>query len=232
MITIASVATFSDRIGIIEDTINSLVNQVDLIFIYANDYPSYVNARKILHGNVKKLKGPDLTDRGKFFICSELQGQDYVFFACDDDLIYPPDYVKRTCCYLQQNDNKVILSYHGKKLTHEKLKSYYQNPNNKNDIINYRCLGYVDQNQTVDIIGTGVMAFHVPYFCPLNLKQNMMADIEISILAKNQNKKLLVAAHEKNWIKYNPKMTNKWTIWDHFQQYPDTLQTKLVNENF
>lgn len=229
---IGALATFQDRIGIVEDTINSLVNQVDLLMIYCNDEPSFQNARKCLYGNVKKYRGQNLTDRGKFYWCKELAGTDTIYMTFDDDLIYPYNYVETTIKWLSYYQNKAIISYHGKQLIARNINSFYQRMDSVQERFDYRCLDFVKDNQRVDIIGTGCMAWHLDYFCPEFMQYDKMADIQISIQAKNEGKTLIVCQHLPEWIKYNKKMKGKYTIWDEFKTTPDKIQTKLINDNW
>jgi hypothetical protein len=59
-----------------------------------------------------------------------------------------------------------------------------------------------------------------------------MADIEVSCKAYQQRINRMVLAHESGWVKYNGKMSEQWTIWDHFMEHPDEEQTKLINQTF
>ena len=230
--TIGALATFKDRIGIVEDTINSLIDQLDLLLIYCNDEESYHSARRTLAGNVKKFRGVNITDRGKFFFCKELKGLDHVYFSMDDDLIYPKDYVSETLKSLQKYNQKAIVSYHGKKLIERGVKSYYAKLSDRQYRNDYRVLDRVTDDVAVDIVGAGCTAFNLQYFCPEDLKEDMMTDIEVSCMAERENKKRIVLKHRQGWVIENPKMVNKWTIWKHFQKTSDFRQTQLLNETF
>jgi len=233
MAIIAALATFRDRIGIVNQTILSLVDQVDLLLIYCNDEEGYHAARKISKsGTVKTYWGENITDRGKFHFCKELKDTDNVYFACDDDLIYPPDYVSHTLERLVHYKREAIVSYHGKKLVDRNLASYYARLSTKQKIYDYRVLYNVADDHEVDLIGCGCMAFDLRYFCPESLQEDMMTDIEVSCLAEKQGKKRMVLEHQAGWVRYNDQMQGKWTIWDHFQKHSDKVQTDLINQTF
>lgn len=232
MATIGGLATFADRIGIVEATVHSLIGQIDLLMIYCNDEPSFHNARRITpDGTVKTFRGPDVTDRGKFHFCSQLKGTDHYYLTFDDDLIYPPDYVEHTVGELNKLNDQAIVSYHGKKLV-EPMQKYYAGLTERQDRAAYRVLYNVKGDHDVDMVGTGCMAFRLDYFCPENLREDMMADLEVSILAKEQGKRMVVLDHRGGWVRYHPAMATKWTIWDHYQQEDDSKQTILVNRLF
>jgi hypothetical protein len=232
MATIGALATFKDRVDIVKDVVKTIAPQIDLLMIYCNDEESYRNARTITDGNVKKVRGPNLTDRGKFYFCSELKGENHTYFAFDDDLLYPPDYVQHTLKELAKYNHKAIVSYHGKQLITRGVRSYYARQTPLEERHSYRVLGEVIGNHDVDLLGTGCMAFDLRYFCPENLKEDMMADIEVGCLAEQQHKRRIVLAHKMGWVTYHPKMQGKWTIWDEFANGGDERQTNLLNNTF
>ena len=82
MIT-ANLATIKARGLELMKVVDSLVDQVDLVRIYANDYEP-----KIDHPKVQVTTGEDMTDNGKFFWLPESKG---IYLSCDDDIIYPPE---------------------------------------------------------------------------------------------------------------------------------------------
>ncbi len=85
MIT-ANLATIKSRSSTLQLVVNSLKNQVDKVRIYSNDYKP-----KVEGSNVEVYTGPDYTDNAKFFWLTHSKG---VYLSCDDDLIYPPNYVE------------------------------------------------------------------------------------------------------------------------------------------
>ena len=231
MANIGALATFHDRIGIVDDTIKSLHDQLDLLMIYCNDQESY-DALVIRYENVKKFHGPDINDRGKFAWCGMLKNSDNIYFTFDDDLIYPPDYVQKTLSELNKYGNRAVVGYHGKKLLDRNIKRYYVDPTEREKRYNYAVLYGVPENQVADIMGTGCMAFDLRYFCPDPLKEDMMTDIEVSCMAEYQKKNRIVIAHPPGWVTYNQKMKGRWTVWNHFQTESDKRQVELLNQYF
>ena len=232
MANIGVITTFADRLGIVEDTINSVAEQLDLLLIYCNDAISYELGRLTKLGHVKKYFGANITDRGKFYFCKEFKNTDNVYFTFDDDIIFAPDYVEKTLAELERYNYKAIVSYHGKKLITRPIDKYYRPMTDAEERHDYKCLGSVMENKEVDIIGTGCMAFHLDYFCPTDLREDMMADIEVSALAFRQGKRCIVLAHPHGFIRYNGKMGNKWTIWDEYQTRDDKKQVELINKTW
>jgi hypothetical protein len=193
--------------------------------VYCNDFESYKSARNTSAGNLKRFYGDNITDRGKFFFCKELQGTDHTYFTFDDDLLYPPNYVEHTLKQMEKHPGAVV-SYHGKRFN--SVDKYYRPLSEAEQREDFRCLGDVETDQRVNILGTGCMAFRLRDFCPTDLREDMMADLEVSNAAKHLP--LIVLAHQRWWINYNPKMKGKWTIWDEFQTRSDDRQVEYLRK--
>ena len=97
-----SIATIPSRKEALKITIDSLINQVDKIYIYLNNYeeiPNYLtyNSYKLKTQGLKKIEYfrsqnyKDLGDVGKFHCVGIIKGY---HFTCDDDIIYPDNYIK------------------------------------------------------------------------------------------------------------------------------------------
>ena len=83
MIT-ANLATIKSRRYTLQGVIDSLKDQVDTVRVYANDYVPEVKDAEV-------YTGEDYTDNSKFYWLPKSEG---IYLSCDDDLIYPPDYVE------------------------------------------------------------------------------------------------------------------------------------------
>jgi hypothetical protein len=177
------IATINSRADSLQITLQSLMNQTvkaDSINVYNNDDDEL----------------PDLTDNAKFFPAINADG---IYFACDDDLLYPPDYIERTVTALSKYP-KHILTYHGRKLTARGV-SYYRH-NHK--VI--RCLGYLHSDTFVDVGGSGVAAWRTDSFDATHLHRHpnrMMADLVMSQAAAMQGIKIMCLAHNAGWIQHN-----------------------------
>ena len=78
MKVVIAIATIGNRPRQLELTLDSLCGQCDELMVYNNE------TRKI-----------DYTDNGKFYFL-DLFKEPVYYFSCDDDIIYPPDYVSKT----------------------------------------------------------------------------------------------------------------------------------------
>ena len=137
----------------------------------------------------------DLTDNGKFYGLSCINEPVY-YFSCDDDLIYPPDYIEKTIQAIEKHG--CIVTYHGRVLKGLKL-NYYKGHRA------YACLHTVPKDFELDVCGTGVTAFRTDYFNPVGIheaKDQKMSDLVFSLEAAKHGKKIMHLAHNGGWIKY------------------------------
>ena len=104
MKVVVGMATMPGREQLVIKAVESLKPQCDHIHVYDNGKEEV-----------------DLTDNGKFRFL-ELYTEPVYYFSCDDDFIYPKDYVSRSIKAIERR--KSIITYHGRKLV-GKNKNYY-----------------------------------------------------------------------------------------------------------
>jgi len=223
---ICGIATIESRILHLEETINSIIDQVDKLIVYQNGYKEllpFLENEKIeiissLDTNI------DMGDAGKFFKVNEYKNCYYI--SIDDDLIYPEKYVENIINYLKLYNNDCIVTYHGRNFPKDAT-SYYRNAKER-----FRCLDNVIGNHEVQFGGTGVMAFYTnrvnigfDYFKIAN-----MADIWMGLYAKENSIKIMVLAHNKGWIKkcIHPIEKDIYTTY----LYNSSVQDRLLKEYF
>lgn len=150
-----------------------------------------------------------------------------VWFFCDDDLIYPPDYVETSLKHLEKYPN-AVLSYHGRRMNKKPIDSYYDPKNRKQA---YRCLSTVEGYHEIinGTLGTGVMFFKsgTLNISMSDFKESNMADIWIAKLAKEQGKQMIVCPHKEGWIKYQEQPQGSTIFDQHF--FKDEIQTRIFN---
>ena len=167
------------------------------------------------------VNSQDLTDNGKFYFL-RLMKEPVYYFSCDDDILYPKDYIEKMIEDIERH--QCIITHHGRILT-GKDKSYYDN--------HYRfpCLRSNPNRCQIDVAGTGVTAFRTDYFNPIDIcfsEYKKMADCVFSLEAAKNNKKIMLTPHDKGWFK-DLKVPKELTIYE--TEHKDTRQqTKLCNE--
>ena len=177
MRVVVGMATTAKRKSFATKAMASLSNQVDKIHLYNNDEHEH-----------------DLTDNGKF-IGLTLESEPVYYFSCDDDIIYPPDYVQSTIEAIERT--KGIVTYHGRELVGLDI-DYYKGHNG------FICLGEELEDRVLDVGGTGVSAWRTDYFNPIDIcysEDKKMGDLVFSLEAIKQGKKITGIKHSKAWLK-------------------------------
>lgn len=212
----AQVASLPDRVKTLEDMVFSILPQVDHLFVGLNNY---TEVPPFLLGNSKisyKLLDNSLGDAAKFLDVENLSG--YVF-TCDDDLVYPKDYVQ----YMKSKVDKYkgVVSLLGK-VYPRPVTSFRRGYSEL-----YRCLGTVTGDHVVDVVGTGAMAFHTTHLKAhtKDFKVPNMADIWLSKIAHEQGVPLIAVEHRAKYVSHK---TYEWRIWT--KDGHDSYQTELLNE--
>ena len=213
---VAGLCSIPSRVNQLRRTVKSLLHQVDQLNVCLNGYdsiPNYLNHQKI---KVFKSDGT-MGDANKFI---SVEGE--IYLSCDDDIIYPNNYVVQCKRNLKTYPGKII-TYHGRTIRRYPVASYYRAPK-----IMHHCRYEQKYDALVQFGGTGVMAFNTETFKPSvdQFDHPNMADIIVATLAKKQGIKIMCCKHREGWFKV--------------QQVPDTIyakhskrdevQTKYVNE--
>lgn len=206
---IVSIATIPGRERSLENTAASLRDQCD--FLHIEDGTRYPG------------------DGCKFmpYIKSN-QSQKGIFFFCDDDLIYPPDYIETSIKHLERYPN-AVFSYHGRRMKKRPVSTYYRS---KDRMEAYRCLSDVKGYHNLmhnGTLGTGVMFFRggTLKVAMKDFGYKNMADIWIAKLCYEQSRDMIVCPHNEGWIKYQTQPAGT-TIWEqHFDK--DHIQTEVYN---
>jgi len=197
--TIASLASVPHRADMLEQVVNSLYGQVDRINVFLNGYSSVPTflLRPQIHVGRSQEHG-DRGDAGKFHWAGELG--DCYHLTCDDDLVYPGDYAATMKRKIERYERNAVVGLHGVVLVARPRRSYYRERRV------YRCTRSVGRDTVVNILGTGVCAYHTS---TLRVDRSMfrkanMADIWLGIAAMRQSVPMIVIRHGANWLKELP----------------------------
>lgn len=171
---IASLATISERKHLLSKAVDSIIHQVDEVYINNGDKPL---------GDANKFRG--------------VVGKDGYMFTIDDDLAVAPDYVDYMISKIEQYSRTAVITLHGKVIANQPIQSFYGS-----DFIKYRCLDEVKEDVPVHIPGTGVMAWHSDtiQFSMDDFKAKNMADIWAGIKCETEGVPRICVAHEKGWL--------------------------------
>jgi hypothetical protein len=186
------IASIPSRKISLEKTINSLIDQVDKIGVYLNGWgyiPEYLINSKI--EIIMSEDNGDYGDAGKFYWIKNFKGY---YFTCDDDIIYPIDYVRRTIEKIEFYKRSAVIAFHGSIIL-ENFKDYYNNQSRRVLSFNYER----PNDEYVHIVGTGTIGFHTS---TINVKLEdfktpNMADVYFAKLGQEQKIPFIVQKHNK-----------------------------------
>ena len=107
----AHMATYPRRRETLAQSVASIASQVDRVFLVLNQF-SEIPPEIAAIGNVEPIiPDEDLKDLGKFL---PVPKADDLVFLTDDDLLYPPDYVRSTLAAAERIGlGDAVFGYHG-----------------------------------------------------------------------------------------------------------------------
>lgn len=198
---IASVPNRQDSLG---RTVASLRGQVDRLGVYLNGYdavPDFLDGCDVVRSQDEGDRG----DAGKFFWIED--GAD-VYLGCDDDLLYPPDYVATIAAGLEDCQRRAVVGFHG---------SVFRLPMRsviEDRVTVYRCLKEVPEPHLVHLLGSGACAIarDMPPLRRADFALPNMADLWLSWAAHAWQIPLVVLPHAEGWLQPARK-DNDDTIW-------------------
>lgn len=177
---VVGIATHSGREQTLNKTIDSLIKYVDDIWVYDNEKEPY-----------------NTTDNGKFRFLEYFQSPIYAL-TCDDDIIYPPDYVDTLLEGVEKHGT--ICTFHGRKLRGLDL-SYYRGH------ISYGFNRNCPLTCQIDVAGTGVSGWRTDQFNPIDLwkhEDKLMSDIIFSLEAAKKEVGITHLGHSGGWLTQQP----------------------------
>lgn len=174
---IAGMATFDARMSFAEKAIDSLRSQVDEIYLYNNSI------------------NEDLTDKGKFYGLTQVDEPCY-YFSCDDDIIYPVDYVRKMVMWLERFNGNAIVTHHGRILRGVERHYYTEH-------FTFACMKSVGGVKKIDVPGSGVAAWRTDKFDArpiLESSDQRMSDLLLGIEAARQQMPVYILPHHKGYF--------------------------------
>jgi hypothetical protein len=208
------IASIPSRKNELEFVLDSLVGQVDQIFLALNyeeeERPKYLDNYPNVYWWVDSInKG----DAEKFAMAQHVEGY---YIGWDDDLrCGNSGIIKRLIDGVDKYNG--LVSFHGKKYL-PPVTDYRKWAGN------YRCLGRVSEDVKVNFIGSGCCAFHTDRLkvSLQDFKTKNMADVYLSKLATEQGVPMVVLAHEPRDLHYtNPQ---GGTIWSETKDYTEHIK--------
>ncbi len=214
--TTAHLASTGDRSNLLPIVLQSITPYVDHIYVALNNYQSVPNLD--IPNVTFKMCDNSKGDAHKFEFINEIEG---IVFICDDDLVYTQNHFEVLLDKVKQYNCPVSL--HGKR---------YKRPfvDFKRIDGNYRCLGSVEQDQlNIDIIGTGVMAFHTNTIRPVmtDFEEKNMGDVLFSRLCHKNSIPMVVVAHKAGIVGYLNPTTTIWGTTKDYSKHNSIIKSFL-----
>jgi FkbM family methyltransferase len=201
----AALASIPSRRELLRHAVASLLPQVGRLGVYLNGYtvvPDFLEHDRI--DVVHSQDNGDLGDAGKMFWTDA--GDFGHYRACDDDLVYPPDYAQRMVAAVEHYRRRALVSCHGV-MMREKPSDYYRSRARV-----YRATGSVAAACSVHIIGTGAACWHRSLGVgPQVFEHPNMADMWLSAWANERRIPRIVIPHGQDWLRLAGKPSG--TIW-------------------
>ena len=214
---IGGMATIESRKDTLQKVVDSILPQLDELIVVFNGFriPRWLFGNKYQEV-VAIYEQLNFGDAMKFFWAD---APNEIYFAFDDDLLYPMGY----CSYLEEGvlRYKGVVGLHGR--TYPPVVTDYKTWDQ-----NYRCLGTVDEDVKVDLIGTGCCAFNTNQIKVKlsDFPNKNMADVQFSKLCHEQNIPMYVLKHRKGYLGYLPQ---EHTIW---RDNPDKSTETAILKSF
>lgn len=230
----ASMASVVGREAMVVDAVLSLYPFVDKVRVYLNNYEAVPEGLKLPRVEIlRSQQYGDNGDAGKFFWVEDKRYP--LNLICDDDLIFPPDYVPQMVAALRRYGNKAVIGIHGV-LLKQPSPSYYDEK-----FRHVRRYPHANgEDCQVHVLGTGAVLYDRR---TLKLEQRdfqyrNMADIWLMEQAQKQGIPSICIARPRNWVIQNQVKGGVPTIYDasHGRQKTafDTgaVQTSVVQRNW
>ena len=227
---IAAFASIASREGQLFNAIVSIRHQVDHVFVYLNGYPktpSFLCRPRIdiIHSCKAGWRGSESkfywSDAGKFYWTE--RDSTTAYFCCDDDIIYPQDYVEKMTEALDRHP-KSIVGVHGVRVP-DRIRSYYKS------IDIFAPFSHpLDEDVQAHILGTGTIAFR-PSDVPLSFEEFYipnMADIWLALQARKNNIDMWTIHRPTNWLQ---QQYVEGSISTFKSQSNDLCETELLKLN-
>lgn len=236
----ASLATIPSRRHTLKNVVARLLPQVDKLNVYLNETPKvvggdgYPNLPDFLkHPKIEAVWSRDTEfgdqgDAGKFYWSGTIRGWHIVV---DDDVLYPPDFVKTLVEGAERYGRRCAVGFHGATLT-EPFRSYYKCREVKHFALEVR------RDTPVHILASNSLCYHSSTIKVHrdDFKHPNMGDIWFGLLAQQQRIPLITLKHVKGWM-VDDTSTRADSIYAHStkkrqsQKNTADVQTRVVQQN-
>ena len=191
-----SIVSIPSRITCLKQTVESVINQVDLLRVHLNGYsevPDFLLRERIKVTTSKEYG--DLRDNGKFIKTNELRRGYHLTF--DDDILYPEFYVSYLILKCMQYDNSVVVGVHGTIINRD-FKRYHD----KSSRTTFTYKHKLEIDYFVHVLGTGTSCYHTDLinFGLDNIQSKGMVDIWLATYCFLNRIPMVCVSRGEGWI--------------------------------
>ena len=196
MTTLVAVATGAHREGMLAASLGSLRSQCDRLHVFLNGYAQVPKVVRDLADTIERSDTDEGADK-KFHWAHEHAG---VYLSCDDDFVYPPDYVSRMAANVARFDGRALVTAHGR--------TYPPHPKDAADQVLGRAATLdcrVPLGRWVNHAGTGVLAWDAGRIqVPVSYPVPNRTDVQLSAWANQTGIPVWVVPHNPGWLRPIP----------------------------
>lgn len=226
---VAGMATVAGNEMALRVAVMSLLPQVDRLFLYLNGFseaPHFVRSNSKISYFLDQ-DGTQYGDAGKFWGLGQVS--DAVYLTCDDDIIYPDDYVSQMVAELAQLAGKGIVAVHGSILLQPNA-GYYES----NSRAVFHFTNPLMRRRQVHVPGTGTCVFHAAEFRMTlsDFRHPNMADLWVAAYLQREGLPAYVVPRASRWLRgidvqrpdiYSQSRGRTGTAYDTSRQHEEIL---------
>jgi hypothetical protein len=223
--SIVGIATWTPRIPTIDKTLESLKDQADEIHVFLNGYnhvPDALPKFKNVFYHHENGKNYGASAKFKF----QNVGEADFYFSCDDDIIYPNDYIDKSIEFAKNNP-KCLYSYHGTILK----ENFFKWTRDREFLYGYD--QELKEKKYLHVGGSGVMFWNLNDFKIPDVFDHELPNDEIQVInwAHLNKIDILCPTRNKSWIKSNIKTDQNQSLWrQHVKDSQKTDQYIIKNK--
>lgn len=221
--TIVSVATLPERSELLERMLDSIEPQTDRINVYLDGHdeiPERVRGDKFVVHH-RTIDQPSMRAAGKFRWAHELPSNAY-HFTCDDDIVYPDDYVERMSSAIEKYERRAAIGVHSIRFMGPPYSFYKKR-------VNYSMRIELPEDMRVHALGTGTLAYHTS---TLDVRREDFPeynaeDLFFAICCKRQGVDRICIARKTHWVRAQPVHT--YSVYgEYLKTEDDSWQTRFM----
>jgi len=202
---VACMATYPARRHIFLDSINTIIKQVDRLYVYLNNYDE-VPEEILVHDYSDKIEyildpSSRLRASAKF---SWLSSVNCNVITIDDDILYPSDYVEKLLACSKRYSDNAVIGVHG-----SIFKEYVKDASKcRESVFNFQ--NELNKDTEVHMLGSGTTLFPASVLkhidTELLLNHPLANDELLAINMRNESISMVALCRDNEWMVGHPDM--------------------------